>query len=508
MNKLLLGLAATLLQASVASAALIPLNLGLQAPAGKGGKGGVVEIKYKVEQGPAAEPPDQLQNLTEAQLEDLALFLAPDLNNPPANLSPSLIYRIVDALSKVDMHYKTPITPAEWDRRLKEMKDEFTAKHGAPGSKTMTAQEWEKAVDGMLDGFVTKLGDPHSEYMDREGAKQFAEQMSGSFVGIGATVEKVADGVKLTGVFPGSGAEKAGLVAGDVITHVNGDALKDMDLNDAIKRLRGAAGTTVGVTISRLPKPVQVTRAAVQTPDLFAKMAAPGVGYVYFSGFNPKIDEKIFKKIDELKARGATKLILDVRNNPGGLLNMAQSIASEFLLDKDVINTTKRQGKLAERARTDGRGRYHGMRLAVLVNGGSASASEVISAALQEHKAATIVGSVTYGKGSFQLPMGIEVPVVIPPGIVIGSRGDGTAIKLTEGGWYTPSDRSVEGVHDPATGRNKPASGGVVPDEPVTVSEADELAVMKGLMEQLYGRGTGAANDAALAKAIEVLNRP
>lgn len=507
MIKLPFGLVAALLLAvQSASAALIPLNLGLSEPPGRG-KSAVELVKYKLEPGPAAQPPQAPPNLTDAQLDAVVAFLVPDPRNPPANLTPALVYRVIDVLTKVDMHYKTPITQADWDARLKAMRDEFVAAHGAPGSKAMSAEQWEKAVDGMLSGFVEKLGDPHSVYMNREQAKRFGEQMSGTFVGVGATVEKVADGIKLTTVFPGSGAEKAGLVAGDVVTHINGDPIKDMSVDDAVKRLRGAAGTEVGIKVQRLPKPVQVTRAAIRQPELFSKMAAPGVGYVYFASFGQKIDEKVFAAIDALKAKGATKLVLDVRGNPGGLLHMAQSIASEFLLDKDVINTTKRQGKLAQRAVTDGPGRYRGMKLAVLVNRGSASASEVISAALQEHKAAAIVGSTTYGKGSFQLPMAVEIPVIVPPGFVVGSRGDGTALKLTEGGWYTPRDRSVEGVHDPATGMNKPGSGGVIPDESVTLTEAEELEVMKDLNAQLYGRPSTGAPDAALAKALEVLAR-
>ena len=507
MIKLPFGLvSALLLAAQSASAALIPLNLGLSEPPGRG-KSAVELVKYKLESGPAAQPPQAPPNLTDAQLDAVVAFLVPDPRNPPANLTPALVYRVIDVLAKVDMHYKTPITPADWDARLKAMRDEFVAAHGAPGSKAMSAEQWEKAVDGMLSGFVSKLGDPHSAYMDRDAAKRFRESVSGSFVGIGATVEKAADGIKLSTIFPGSGAEKAGLLADDVVTHINGDPIKDLSVDDAVKRLRGAAGTEVGIKVQRLPKPVQVTRAAVRQPELFSKMAAPGVGYVYFSGFNDKTDERVFAAIDALRAKGATKLILDVRGNPGGLLTMAQSIASEFLLDKDVINSTKRQGRLAHRAVTDGRGRYRGMKLAVLVNGGSASASEILAASLQEHKAATVVGGVSYGKGSFQLSMPVEIPVIVPPGLVVGGRGDGTAVKLTEGGWYTPRDRSVEGVHDPATGMNKPGSGGVTPDEAVTLTEAEEREVMKDLGAQLFGRPSTGAPDAALAKALEVLAR-
>lgn len=499
MNKRSLGLIAALLAVSQLSlAAVTPVDLsGVRSV-------GPVSAKYKIEQGPAAQPPDGLQNLTEEQLQQLAKFLVPDPYNPPKNLPPALLYRLIDAMAKVDMHYQRPIPAPEWDQRIKDMQDEFTKQNGAPGSKPMSSDEWEKAIDGMIGGMVKKLGDPHTVYMGREDAKRFAEQMKGSFVGVGATVEKVATGIKLTTVFPGSGAEKAGLKAGDVVTEVEGKSIVGLEVDQVINKLRGPAGTKVTIKVERLQKPVTITRAAVQMPDLFGKMAAPEVGYVYFSQFGPKIDERLFAEIDKLKAKGAKRLIIDLRGNGGGLLNMAQSIGSEFLKDKDVIVSTKKQGKLAERAVTDGAGRFYGMPVAVLVNGGSASASEVLAAALQEHKVAKVVGSQSYGKGSFQLPMATEIPIVAPGGIVVGTRPDGTLIKVTEGGWYTPMDKSVEGKHDPATGRNVPGSGGVTPDAVVTQSDAEQEAAMKGIFEQLFGRGQG-GKDAVLDKAVEVL---
>lgn len=506
MKNPILFLLSALLSASTALAATLPVDLGGIQPVDTR-HAGYEATKYKIEEGPAAEPPTDLQNLTEDQLLAVARFLVPDLKNPPKNLPPALVYRLMNVLAKVDMHYKRPIPQAEWDQRLQAMKDEFVKQNGRPGAAPMSADQWEKSIDGMIAGLVDKLGDPHTRYMPRAEAKRFAEQMQGSFVGIGAAVEKVPEGVKLTVVYPGSPAEKAGLVSGDVVTAVDGVATKDQSIETVVGRMRGAADTLVKIRVLRLGQPVTVKRAAIQMPDLFAKMAAPGVGYVYFSQFGPDVDARIFAKIDELKRKGAVKLIIDLRNNGGGLLSMAESIGSEFLQDKDIITMTKRQGKLATKAVTDGPGRYFGMPLAVLVNGGSASASEVLAAALQEHGKAAIVGSQSYGKGSFQLPMPTEIPVVAPGGIVVGSRADGTIIKVTEGGWYTPNDRSVEGKHDPATGRNVPGSGGVTPDASVTVSEDDETKVMVGINEQLFNRGTGAASDAVLSKAIEVLSR-
>ncbi|MBI4061043.1 MAG: PDZ domain-containing protein [Elusimicrobia bacterium] len=513
MKKMIPVLLASLLTARAAWAETTPVRFGGIRPVAPLDSG-FSRIKYKIENGPAAEAPKTPPNLTLEQLVALAKFLMPDPEHPPKNLPPALVYRLLNVLAKVDMHYKRPIPKPEWDRRIKEMQDEFVARNGKPGAAARSTEDWEKSIDGMIGGFVQKLGDPHSVYMNREEAGRFIESMQGSFVGIGAGVEKVVGGVKLQTVYPGSPAEKAGLIGGDVVTAVDGVATQDQDIETVIGRLRGPAGTPVKVRVQRLGRPVTVVRAAIQVPDLTGKMAAPGIGYVYFSHFgchtNEKascIDERLFRKIDELKAAGARKLIIDLRGNGGGRLDAAESIGSEFLKDKDVVAVTKRQGQIATKAVTEGLGRYYGMPLAILVNGYSASASEVLAAGLQEHGRAIIVGSVSYGKGSFQLPMPTEVPVLMPGGRVV-PRQDGTIIKVTEGGWYTPLDRSVEGVHDPATGRNVPGSGGVKPDAVVAVSDQDESAAMKSIMLQLFGRPAGAVKDAALDKAIEVLSRP
>lgn len=463
------------------------------------------KIKYKIVEGPAANAPTELQNLTEDQLRSMVKFLMPDPNNPPKNLSPELVDRLIDVLSNVDMNYKRPVPKAEWDQLLREIQVEFVKRNGMPGTVAKSDQEWEKAIDGMIGGFVNKLGDPHTVYMDKKQAKAFGEHMQGNFVGIGAQVKPVAAGLKLEIVIPGSPAEKAGLIDGDVVTAIDGVATKALDLGAAIDRLRGPAGSEVKVRVMRLGRPVTVVRAEIKTPDLFGKMAAPGIGYVYFSQFGPTTDERLFAKIDELKASGATGLIIDLRGNSGGLVTSAESIGSEFLQDRDVITKTKRQGKLATTAVTDGPGRYYGMRLAFILNGYSASASEILAAGLQEHGKAIVVGSVSYGKGSFQVAIPTLVPVFSPGGV--SARYDGTITKVTEGGWYTPHDRSVQGEYDPVTKRNIPGSGGVKPDVAVTMSGDEEMSAMESIFLQMNGRPASGVKDAALDKAIEALRR-
>lgn len=513
MKKTIHVLLASLLFSRFASAETAPVRFDkIRSVSPKGSH--FIRTKVKTEYGSGAESPNGIKNLTPEQLREMAGFLMPDPDHPPKDLPPALVDRMKDVLSKVDMHYKRPIAKAEWDRHIKEMQAEFVRRNGVPGAAVKSTEDWEKSIDAMLKGFVTKLGDPHSRYMGREEARQFRESMAGSFVGIGAQVAKVPFGVKLEFVFPGSPAEKAGLSDGDVIVSVDGAATKDQDLETVVGRLRGPAGTRVRLGVTCQKRPVAVVRGSVKIPDIFSKMAAPGTGYVHFSQFSCEtrdpsscVDARLFTKIDELRAQGATKLIIDLRGNPGGLLRVAESIGSEFLRDNDVVAITKRQEELATKAIADGPGRYRDMRLAVIINGRSASASEVLSAALQEHGRAIVVGSVSYGKGSFQAVMETRVPM-FKPGSFLATQSDGAIVKITEGGWYTPNDRSVEGVYDPKTEMNIPGSGGVKPDVEVPMTKEEEEAAMKSVMLQLFGRPAGDVKDAALDKAIEVLNRP
>lgn len=462
--------------------------------------------KYKIEDGPGKTAPRQA-NITQAQADKLSRILQ-GREGGSAGLPDALAYRVVDVVVKLDVMSGTPITAPEWDLKFAALAAGYSASF--PAGNKPTAEQWEKGVDKLLTEMVSRAEDPHTQYFDREGMKRMREMTSNAgFVGIGAHVEASPEGVAVARALPGSPARAAGLRKGDVIILIDQVPAKGMPLEEAVTRMRGTAGTVVNVRIKRgaAEFDAAITRAAVASPVSFAAMAAPGIGYVYFSIFSEQVDEALFAHIDALKAKGAKKLIVDVRGNPGGLLNMAQSIVSEFLKNGQEIDTTRTRGLIQERGVTDGDGRFVAMPLAVLIDGGSASASEILAAALQDHARAKIIGAQSYGKGTFQTVMGTEIPVErlfrAPE-----RCPDGAGMKVTSGGWYAPSGRNINGKHDPKTGRNIPGSGGVVPDVKIEVADAEHAAVMEGISEQLFGAASGAAKDSVLSAAISALSQP
>lgn len=460
-------------------------------------------IKYRLEDGPGKSVPPSY-NITREQVQKLSRILQGEEGGIPG-LPEALAYRVVDVVLKLDFISGTRVTPAEWDEKITA----FSAGYASafPAGKTPNAEEWEKGIDNLLTKLVSRAEDPHTMYFDKAGMKRMQEVTSNSgFVGIGAHVEANPEGVGIVRSMPGSPARAAGLRKGDMIIAIDKASAKGMALEEAVTLLRGAAGTTVDVTVRRGDTEFKatITRAAVSTPISFARLAAPEVGYVFFAHFAEKVDEAVFNHIDALKEAGAEKLIIDVRGNPGGLLTMAQTIVSEFLKNGQEINTTRTRGLIMDRGVTDGDGRYAGMPLAVLSDEGSASASEILSAALQDHARAKIVGNRSYGKGTFQTVMPTEIPVT--RFFVRTRQPDGAGMKVTSGGWHAPSGRNIGGTHDPKTGRNVPGSGGVVPDISVSVSPDEAKAVAEGIEEQLFGAAAGAATDTALSAAIMALS--
>jgi carboxyl-terminal processing protease len=323
----------------------------------------------------------------------------------------------------------------------------------------------KKLITEAIAGMVSSL-DPHSQYFDKKSFKEFKEGTSGKFVGVGIEITQEDGLVKVVSPIEGSPAFRAGLKTNDLITRVDETAVKGLSLNEAVKRMRGEPNTKVVLTIFRKDEnrtfTASIIREEIKQQSVRAKVIEPGYAWIRISQFQERTVEDFTRKIDEIyKAEPRIKgMVLDLRNDPGGLLNAAVAVSSAFLPENVTIVSTNGQtpdSKQTLKATVrDYLGREGGdplkslpaaikkVPLIVLVNEGSASASEIVAGALQDHKRATIMGSQTFGKGSVQTfrPLGPE-----------------TGLKITTSRYYTPSGKSIQ-------------AKGIVPD--VMVDDTEE----------------------------------
>jgi carboxyl-terminal processing protease len=294
-------------------------------------------------------------------------------------------------------------------------------------------QDPQKLIEGAIKGMVQSL-DPHSSYMTKEEHQELMMETRGSFTGIGIEIT-VKDGM-LTVVSPieGTPAYTAGLKAGDRIVKIEGKPTKDMTLLDAVKQIRGPKGSQVTLTILREneTKPLEfaIVRDVIPLKSVRHLALSPEIGYVRVSNFQSKTSEDLASALEDLeKGRKLTGLILDLRNNPGGLLSQAIEV-SELFLDSGVIVSTKGRDSSQDITATAHKNkRVRSYPIIVLVNGGSASASEIVAGALQDNHRALILGTRTFGKGSVQ--------TILP-------LSDGSGLRLTTARYYTPSGRSIQ----------------------------------------------------------------
>ena len=359
----------------------------------------------------------------------------------------------------------------------------------------------KKLITDAISGMVSSL-DPHSQYFDKKSFKEFREGTSGRFVGVGIEITQEEGLVKVVSPIEGSPAFRAGLKTNDLITKIDDTAVKGLALNDAVKKMRGEPNTKVVLTIFRKDEnrsfPVTIVREEIRTQSVRAKVIEPGYAWVRLSQFQERSVEDFVKKIEEIykqepKLKG---LVLDLRNDPGGLLDAAVAVSAAFLPDNVTVVSTN--GQLAEskaifKASPEFYQRRGGadplkrlpaaiktVPLVVLVNEGSASASEIVAGALQDHKRAAIMGSQTFGKGSVQ---------------TVRPLGPDTGLKITTARYYTPSGKSIQ-------------AKGIVPD--VMVDETEEgnlfaaLRTREADLEKHLNSGQGdEQKDAAREKARE-----
>ena len=343
-----------------------------------------------------------------------------------------------------------------------------------------------EAINGMLSGL-----DPHSAYLDNEAFKELQVGTQGEFGGLGIEVGMEDGFVKVVSPIEDTPAYKAGVKSGDLVIKLDDTPVKGMTLNDAVKRMRGKPGTDITLTIIRKgevkPLTITLTRAVIKIKSVKYKLLETGFGYVRITQFQEHTGENLvaaLKDLAEQNKGGLKGLVLDLRNDPGGLLNTAVSVSGAFLKPNDLVVYTDGRTEDAKMRLTNARENYlrpgetdylkslptwvKTVPLVVLVNGGSASASEIVAGALQDHKRALVIGTQSFGKGSVQ--------TILP-------LNNGTAIKLTTARYFTPGGRSIQ-------------AKGITPDiivEDATVSagEAGRMEVREADLDRHLSNGNG-----------------
>lgn len=291
----------------------------------------------------------------------------------------------------------------------------------------------QSALNGMVDGL-----DPHSNYMDAQSFQDMQVETTGEFGGLGIEVTTTNNIITVVSPIDDTPAAKAGILAGDVIAQVDGKPVKGLPLESVVAKLRGPPGSKVTLKIQRANQPqlitVTLTREVIQTRPVSYRDEADNVGYMRISEFNELTTSELENAIKTISAKVPARqmkgYILDLRNNPGGLLDQAVGVASDFLSRGEVVSTRGRDAEENERFFAKGGDLTNGKPLIVLINGGSASASEIVAGALQDQKRATILGTRSFGKGSVQ--------AIMPLG-----AGNG-ALRLTTARYFTPSGRSIQ----------------------------------------------------------------
>ncbi|MCA3554738.1 S41 family peptidase [Aestuariivirga sp.] len=292
----------------------------------------------------------------------------------------------------------------------------------------------QQMIEAAINGMLASL-DPHSSYMNK---KQFADmsvQTRGEFGGLGIEVTMENGVIKVVSPIDDTPASKAGLMANDLIVKIDGVEVQGMTLNDAVEKMRGKIGTGITLTIMRGktdPFDQKLTRDKIRVQSVKYSIEGNDIGYIRISSFTEQTQEGLEKAMDHFRTTLGDKVkgyIIDLRNDPGGLLDMAISVSDTFLDKGEIVSTRGRHANETQRFNATKGDLAGGKPVVVLINGGSASASEIVSGALQDHKRATVIGTRSFGKGSVQ--------TIIPLG------GEG-ALRLTTARYYTPSGRSIQ----------------------------------------------------------------
>lgn len=294
----------------------------------------------------------------------------------------------------------------------------------------------QAALDGAKKGLVAAGGDPYTVYMDSTESKALSDQLSGKLSGIGAQIGIKNNYLTVIAPIAGSPAEKAGLKPTDIIAQIDGESTTGMSVDTAVSKIRGKADTKVTLKIVRGSNPpidVTITRADLTIPSVTWSMKGSDIGYIQISTFGTDTSDLIVKAANDLKSQGAKKIVLDLRNDGGGYLDAGVVVSSQFLPSGKLVVEEKTDGKTKSKLSAQAGGLLVGMPTVVLINGGSASASEIVAGALHDNNAAKLVGEKSFGKGSVQ---------------EIKPLGNDAQLKVTIAHWFTPGGVNInkEGI--------------------------------------------------------------
>lgn len=303
----------------------------------------------------------------------------------------------------------------------------------------------QKLIDGASRGLVAAAGDQYTVYLDKKEAEQFENDLGGKLVGIGAEIGLRNNAPTVIRTLKDTPASRSGLQAGDIIVAVNDETSANWTVDETVSKIRGEEGTTVKVSVLRTNQPFNytITRAPITSPSVESRIEDK-TGILTITRFDDKTTDASRLAAEEFKAKGVSNVILDLRGNGGGYLNAAQEVAGLWLENKVVVS--ERTGeRVTEELKTGNNAPLNGVKTVVLVNAGSASASEIVAGALQDHGAATLVGEKTFGKGSVQRIMDLRMDA---------------RLKVTIAKWYTPKGKNI-------------SKEGISPDKKVDLSRED-----------------------------------
>ena len=339
-------------------------------------------------------------------------------------------------------------------------------------------------IEGAVKGMLSSL-DPHSSYMDAKEYKEMMVQTRGEFGGLGMQVTMENGLVKVVSPIDDTPAAKAGMKPNDLIVAIDGASVSDMTLSEAVDKLRGPIGTQVKLTVRRKdtdPFQLTLTRADIKVDPVKAQLKGRDIAYLRITNFSERTDralEQAYKSLEQQSGNKLTGVVLDLRNNPGGLLDQAVAVANDFLNQGEIVSIKGRQPRDNRRYEAQrNRDMTHGLPMVVLINGGSASASEIVAGALQDNHRAVLLGTRSFGKGSVQT--------------VLQVQESGGAIRLTTALYYTPSGRSIQ-------------AKGIEPDvvvEPARIEEVKELQIpheadLRGALKNTGPEAASPASDSA-----------